>query len=130
MVVIRLSRGGTNKRPFYRVVAADSRAPRDGKYLERLGYFNPIAAGGEKRLELDRERVNYWFSQGAQASERVTSLIVELDKPELLERRKKKKEARRARQKAKALAKNQQGDSAESRTGDAAVESAADIDEG
>jgi len=104
MVVIRLSRGGTNKRPFYTVVAADRRASRDGCYLERLGYFNPIATGGEKRLELNQERVNYWISQGAQPSERVTHLLCELTKPELLEKRKVKSAARKTRVKDKAKA--------------------------
>jgi small subunit ribosomal protein S16 len=102
MVVIRLSRGGTNKRPFYKVVVADRRASRDGCYLERVGFFNPIAAGKEKRLELNRERVNYWLSKGAQPSERVASLLLELDKPEILEKRKVKNTARKARKTAKA----------------------------
>ena len=75
MVSIRLSRGGSKKRPFYHVVAADSRNARDGRYIERLGFFNPIAKGGEETLRLDLERINYWVSQGAQASERVQSLI-------------------------------------------------------
>ena len=107
MVVIRLSRGGTNKRPFYRVVVADRRASRDGSYLERLGYFNPIAVGGEKRLELDKERINYWISKGAQPSERVQGLLKELDKPEVLEKRKVKNAARKVRQNAKAKAKSE-----------------------
>ena len=107
MVVIRLSRGGTNKRPFYKIVVADRRASRDGCYLERLGYFNPIAAGGEKRLELNRERVNYWIGNGAQPSERVAGLLLELDKPEILEKRKVKNTARKTRQKAKSEAKEQ-----------------------
>ena len=102
MVVIRLSRGGTNKRPFYTVVAADSRAARDGCYLERLGYFNPIATGGEKRLDLNRERISYWVGQGAQTSERVAHLLYELDKPEILEKRKAKSTARKIRKKEKA----------------------------
>ena len=101
MVVIRLSRGGTNKRPFYTVVAADRRASRDGCYLERLGYFNPIATGGEKRLELNRERINYWISTGAQPSERVAHLLCELDNPVILEKRKIKSTARKARVKMK-----------------------------
>lgn len=101
MVVIRLSRGGTNKRPFYRVVVADRRAARDGNYLERVGYFNPIAVGGEKRLDLDRERINYWIGQGAQPSERVQGLLFELEKPEVLVKRKEKSVARKARKKAK-----------------------------
>lgn len=101
MVVIRLSRGGTNKRPFYKVVVADCRESRDGAYLERMGYFNPIAVGGEKRLDLNRERINYWLSQGAKPSARVKSLLIELDKPEILEKRKVKSAARKTRQQAK-----------------------------
>ena len=105
MVVIRLSRGGTNKRPFYKIVVADRRESRDGKYLERVGYFNPIAVGGEKRLELDKERVAHWISKGAQPSDRVKNLLCELDKPEVLEKRAVKSEARKTRQKEKAAAK-------------------------
>lgn len=102
MVVIRLSRGGTNKKPFYKIVVADRRASRDGKYIEHVGYFNPIAIGGEKRLELDRERVNRWLSQGAQPSKRVANLMHELDKPETLEKRKLKSAARKDRKNIKA----------------------------
>lgn len=75
MVTIRLTRGGTKKRPFYSVVVADSRKPRDGRIIERLGYFNPIAVGGEIRLQLEADRVNYWLGVGAQPSERVQHLI-------------------------------------------------------
>lgn len=76
MVVIRLSRGGAKKRPFYHVVVSDSRNARDsGSYIERLGYFNPIAKGGEVKLHLENERVTYWLGQGAKPSERVASLI-------------------------------------------------------
>ncbi len=74
MVTIRLSRGGAKKRPFYHVVVADSRSPRDGRFIERIGFFNPIAASHEEKLRLDTERLNYWLSQGAQASERVSKL--------------------------------------------------------
>jgi small subunit ribosomal protein S16 len=77
MVTIRLSRGGAKKRPFYHVVVADSRSRRDGKYIERIGFFNPIARGQETRLRLDSERVQYWLGTGAQPSERVASLIKE-----------------------------------------------------
>ena len=107
MVVIRLSRGGTNKRPFYKIVVADRRESRDGKYLERVGYFNPIAVGGEKRLELDKERVAHWISKGAQPSDRVKNLLCELDKPEVLEKRMAKSEARKIKQKEKAAAKTE-----------------------
>lgn len=77
MVTIRLSRGGAKKRPFYHIVAADSRCARDGRIIERLGYFNPIAKGAEKRLELALERVAYWMENGAQPSDRVKSLVKE-----------------------------------------------------
>ncbi len=75
MVVIRLARTGAKKRPFYHVVVADKRMPRDGRYIERLGYFNPIATGQEIPLCLKTDRVDYWLSQGAQPSERVQSLL-------------------------------------------------------
>jgi len=77
MVKIRLSRGGAKKRPFYHIVVTDSRNCRDGRYIERIGYFNPIAAGGEKRLEVDAERVDHWVGEGAQLSDRVKSLMKE-----------------------------------------------------
>jgi small subunit ribosomal protein S16 len=79
MVVIRLSRGGAKKRPFYHFVVTDSRKPRDGRYIEDLGFFNPIATGKEVRLRLDRERLNYWVSTGAQLSERVQTLLKQAD---------------------------------------------------
>jgi small subunit ribosomal protein S16 len=75
MVIIRLARGGTTKRPFYHVVVTDRRSPRDGRYIERIGFFNPIAAGGEDRLRVDLGRVDHWLAQGAQASERVADLL-------------------------------------------------------
>ena len=77
MVVIRLARGGAKKRPFYHVVATDSRNKRDGRYIERLGYFNPTASGQAHRLELQVERIEYWKSVGAQMSDRVASLMKE-----------------------------------------------------
>lgn len=75
MVTIRLARTGAKKRPFYHIVVADSRKPRDGRYIERLGFFNPVAVGSEERLRLDRERVDHWISQGAQPSDRVAKLV-------------------------------------------------------
>ncbi len=77
MVTIRMSRGGAKKRPFYHIVVTDSRSRRDGRFIERLGFFNPIAAGGEERLRIDLDRLQYWQSQGAQISERVNKLIKE-----------------------------------------------------
>ncbi|NHA14747.1 30S ribosomal protein S16 [Thioalkalivibrio sp. XN279] len=80
MVTIRLTRGGAKKRPFYHVVVTDSRNRRDGRYIERLGFFNPVATGKEEGLKLDLERVQYWLGQGAQPSERVASLIKQVEK--------------------------------------------------
>ncbi len=81
MVVIRLTRGGAKKRPFYHIIATDKRNRRDGgNYIERLGYFNPIANGGELRLNLNRERIHYWVKVGAQLSPRVTTLLADWDK--------------------------------------------------
>ena len=75
MVVIRLTRGGSKKKPFYHLVAADQRCSRDGRYIERLGYFNPSAGGAELKLKFDQERVNYWIGNGAQPSDRVKALL-------------------------------------------------------
>jgi small subunit ribosomal protein S16 len=75
MVSIRLSRTGAKKRPFYHIVVTDSRNARDGRYIERLGYFNPIATGGEVGLHVEQARVDHWIAQGAQPSERVTKLL-------------------------------------------------------
>ena len=77
MVTIRLSRGGAKKRPFYHIVVTDSRNRRDGRYIERLGFFNPVAGGNEQRLKLDAERVDYWVQRGAKTSERVGKLLKE-----------------------------------------------------
>ena len=75
MVSIRLSRAGAKKRPFYHMVVTDSRNGRDGRYIERLGFFNPVAKAHEERLRIDLERVDYWIGKGAQPSVRVASLI-------------------------------------------------------
>jgi len=80
MVTIRLSRSGAKNRPFYHVVVTDSRNGRDGKYIERLGFFNPIARGNEERLRLDSDRISYWKSHGAQTSDRVARLIKDAQK--------------------------------------------------
>ncbi|MDY6980075.1 MAG: 30S ribosomal protein S16 [Pseudomonadota bacterium] len=77
MVTIRLARAGAKKRPFYHIVVTDSRNRRDGSYIERLGFFNPVATGNEVRLNLDNERISHWLSKGAQASERVSKLVKE-----------------------------------------------------
>ena len=75
MVTIRLQRGGAKKRPFYQVVVADSRFARDGRFIERVGFFNPIAGGVEEQTRIDLERINHWVSQGASLSDRVASLV-------------------------------------------------------
>lgn len=75
MVTIRLARTGAKKRPFYHIVVADSREKRDGKYIERVGFFNPVAKGAEERLRIEQERINHWISQGAQPSDRVAQLV-------------------------------------------------------
>ena len=80
MVTIRLARGGAKKRPFYHVVVADSRCKRDGRYIERVGFFNPIASGQEERLRLNDERIRHWVGHGAKATDRVASLIKEAAK--------------------------------------------------
>lgn len=75
MVTIRLSRGGAKKQPFYHVVATDSRARRDGRYIERLGYYNPVARGEATEVQLDIDRVDYWIGVGAQMSDRVAKIV-------------------------------------------------------
>jgi small subunit ribosomal protein S16 len=75
MVKIRLSRGGAKKRPFYHIVVADSRNKRDGRRIEKIGFFNPLAKGQEERLRVDLERADYWTGVGAQVSERVANLL-------------------------------------------------------
>jgi len=80
MVTIRLSKGGAKKNPFYHIDVKDSRRSRDGRYIERLGYFNPGATGGEQRLVVDLERLAHWKSEGAQTSDRVSSLVKQASK--------------------------------------------------
>ena len=74
MVKIRLTRGGAKKRPFYHIIVTDSRSARDGRNIERLGYYNPVASGNDKRVELNVERVQHWIKNGAQMTEKVASL--------------------------------------------------------
>ena len=77
MVTIRLSRGGSKKRPFYHLNVSDSRTSRDGRFIERVGIFNPIASGAEERLRVDQERIDYWVSKGAKLSDRVANLVAQ-----------------------------------------------------
>ncbi len=87
MVKIRLARGGAKKKPFYSIVATDSRKRRDSGYIERLGYFNPVARGGEVRLTIEEERLAYWQSKGAQVSDRVKQLVKEFKDPSIRAKR-------------------------------------------
>ncbi|MCY7295856.1 30S ribosomal protein S16 [Alteromonas sp. a30] len=80
MVTIRLQRGGAKKRPFYQVVVTDSRSPRDGRFIENIGFFNPTARGQEERIRLDLERVEHWVSHGAGMSDRVKRLVKDIQK--------------------------------------------------
>lgn len=77
MVTIRMTRHGAKKRPFYHIVVTDSRNPRDGRYIERLGFYNPVAIEGEQGLNINSERISYWLAQGAQPSARVAQLIAQ-----------------------------------------------------
>jgi small subunit ribosomal protein S16 len=77
MVVIRLARGGAKKRPFYNIVVADSRNRRDGRFIERVGFYNPVASGGEQPLRVAFDRVDYWAGNGAQLSPTVARLVAQ-----------------------------------------------------
>lgn len=80
MVKIRLTRGGAKKRPFYHIIVTDSRSARDGRNIERVGFYNPVATGGEKRVELNLDRVTHWVSKGAQLTDKVAVLVKEAAK--------------------------------------------------
>lgn len=80
MVVIRLSRGGAKKRPFYNIVAANKQDRRDGRFIERVGFYNPVASGGEPSLKVALDRVNYWVGHGAQLSPTVERLVKDFAK--------------------------------------------------
>ena len=102
MVIIRLARSGAKKNPYYFVTVADERRPRDGKFIERLGFFNPSASGQEERLRIDLDKLNDWIGKGAQVSERVQSLVKEANlSPEELEA---KMDAKKAKSDAKKAA--------------------------
>ena len=75
MVVIRLARGGAKKRPFFNIVATDSRNPRDGRFIERVGFYNPVAAGGEPKFRIATDRLTYWTGVGARMSPTVARLL-------------------------------------------------------
>lgn len=80
MVTIRLQRGGAKKRPFYQMVVTDSRNARDGRFIENVGFFNPVARGQEEKLRVDLGRVEHWVGQGAQLSDRVSKLVKDANK--------------------------------------------------
>ena len=103
MVKIRLARGGAKKNPFYSIVATDSRKRRDSGYIERIGYFNPVARGQEVRLQLEEDRLSYWISQGAQISDRVKQLVKEYRDPSIREKQL-AMQAAKADEKAKKIA--------------------------
>ncbi len=104
MVKIRLARGGAKKKPFYSIVATDSRKRRDSAYIERIGYFNPVARGQEVRLTLEEDRLEYWTSKGAQLTDRVKQLVKEFKDPSIREKRVAAQEARAAAVAAKLAA--------------------------
>ncbi|MDC9714344.1 MAG: 30S ribosomal protein S16 [Gammaproteobacteria bacterium] len=131
MVKIRLARGGAKKKPFYSIVATDSRKRRDSGYIERLGYFNPVARGQEVRLTLEEERLEYWKSKGAQISDRVKQLVKEFKDPSIREKRVAAQDARAAvvatklAAEAKAKADEEAKAEAEAKAAEAAAEAAA-----
>ena len=101
MVTIRLARGGAKKRPFFGIMVADQRRSPRGRFIERVGFFNPRATGGEERLRIDTDRVDYWISQGAQPSDRVATLLKQFAKgPEAMAEEQAKREAKKEAKKA------------------------------
>ena len=124
MVKIRLARGGAKKKPFYSIVATDSRKRRDSGYIERIGYFNPVARGQEVRLQLEEDRLAYWISQGAQISDRVKQLVKEYRDPSIREKQL-AKQAANADDKAKKIAAEEKAKADLEATEAAAAEAAA-----
>ena len=105
-VALRLSRGGSNKRPFYRIVAADVRSPRDGRYIERLGTYNPMKPKDHsERLTIKKERIKYWLSVGAKPTDRVAKFLAAegmIEKPKIYEQTKQDKPRAKTLEKLKA----------------------------
>lgn len=103
---VRLARGGAKKKPFYRIVVAEASAPRDGRFIERVGSYNPMV-DSEERIVLKTERCQYWISQGAKPTERVSKLLSNkglLDAPKIAERPKKSRPKKKAQERLEALA--------------------------
>ncbi|MBN2690216.1 MAG: 30S ribosomal protein S16 [Gammaproteobacteria bacterium] len=96
MVVIRLARAGAKKRPFYHVVVTNSRNARDGRFIERVGFYNPVARGNEVKLQLNKDRIDYWVSKGAQLSDRAASLVKNFAEIAMQETKEEKKPAKSA----------------------------------
>ena len=129
MVIIRLARSGAKKNPYYFITVADERRPRDGSFIERLGFFNPTARGQEERLRVDLDKINEWVSKGAQLSDRVQYLVKEamLSPEELkakMDARKAKADAKKAAIEAK-LAKEAEEKAAEEAAAEAEAKAAA-----
>ncbi len=125
MVKIRLARGGAKKKPFYSIVATDSRKRRDSGYIERIGYFNPVARGQEVRLTIEEDRLDYWASKGAQISDRVKQLVKEFKDPSIREKRVASQEARAAAVAAKLAAEEKAKAEAEAKAAEEAEAKAA-----
>jgi len=132
MVTIRLSRGGAKKQPFYHIVATDSRSRRDGRYIERLGFYNPVARSSAEPVRIDIDRVDYWVSHGAQMSERVSDIVKSYRKygtedPNANKRQDKKAARKAAARAAKAVpAAEEETEEAVEAAADASDDSAAD----
>ena len=134
MLTIRLSRGGAKKQPFYHIVATDSRSRRDGRYIERLGFFNPVARSTAEPVRLDLERIDYWVGHGAQMSDRVKKIVKTYRKHGAEDpnanKREEKKAARKAKLRAEAAsaakADEEPAAEPEAAEADAAVEAAAE----
>jgi small subunit ribosomal protein S16 len=129
MVIIRLARSGAKKNPYYFITVADERRPRDGSFIERLGFFNPSARGQEERLRVDLDKISEWVSKGAQLSERVQTLVKEAklspeDLQAKLDAKKAKSDAKKAAVEAR-LAKEAEEKAAEKAAEEAAAEKAA-----
>jgi len=124
MVTIRLARGGAKRRPFYGIMVADQRRSPRGRFIERIGFFNPRATGGEDRLRIDTERVDYWISKGAKPSDRVAALLKQFKKgPEAMAEITAKRDA--AKEAKKVAAEKAEADAVKAKEAEAAAEAKA-----
>jgi len=132
MLKIRLARAGAKKKPFFHITVADSRMPRDGRFIERIGYFNPISRGKEVRLEVNQVRIDYWISKGAQVSERVLTLIKENNETPEKEEKKGKRRLQRIAKRAEMKSEEvpvEEAKSAEAKAEEAPTEEEAPVEE-